>query len=256
MFKFHEKVILISGASRGIGAATAIRFAEAGARGVVIHYHQQEEAARRVAANAEKLGAEALTISADIGCPEDVERLFSQSRSHFGRIDVVVGNAGVWPPEELPISALPSSQWSHTLRVNLDGMYHLCREAARVFIPQRSGTIITVSSTAGQRGEAGHADYAASKGAVISLTKSLASELGPIGIRVNCVAPGWVDTEMTAAALHSNPDTWQKIIDAIPMRRVATADDIAGPILFLASDFARHISGEILNVNGGSVLCG
>lgn len=142
------------------------------------------------------------------------------------------------------------------MRVNLDGMYYICREAARLMLERRSGNIVTVSSTAGQRGEAGHADYAASKGAVISLTKSLASELGPFGIRVNCVAPGWVDTEMAASALRAGEDELKRITDAIPLRRVASAEDVAGPILFLASDLARHLTGEVLNVNGGSVLCG
>ena len=142
------------------------------------------------------------------------------------------------------------------MHVNLDGVYHVCREAARIFVRQQSGVIVTVSSTAGQRGEAGHADYAASKGAVISLTKSLAAELGPHGVRVNCIAPGWVDTEMTATALNSNPLDRQKILDSIPVRRIATPEEIAGPILFLASDLARHVTGEVLNVNGGSVLCG
>ena len=256
MFSFNEKVVLISGASRGIGAAAAARFAEAGAGGVIVHYHQRREAALSVAATAERHGAKTLVIGGDIGCPTEVARLFSEALSHFGRLDVVVGNAGVWPPAESPITELPSSQWSRTMHVNLDGVYHVCREAARIFVRQQSGVIVTVSSTAGQRGEAGHADYAASKGAVISLTKSLAAELGPHGVRVNCIAPGWVDTEMTATALNSNPLDRQKILDSIPVRRIATPEEIAGPILFLASDLARHVTGEVLNVNGGSVLCG
>jgi len=256
MFDFQGKVVLISGASRGIGAATAIRFAEAGASGLVIHYHQQREAALIVAAAAEPFGCSTLALGADMSQPEQVANLFRESLNHFGQLDVVVGNAGVWPPEERPISELSDQQWAQTMRVNLDGVYHLCREAVRIFLPRRSGVIVTVSSTAGQRGEAGHADYAASKGAVISLTKSLATELGPAGIRANCVAPGWVDTEMTAATIQANPDARQRIVESIPLRRIATPDDVAGPILFLASDLARHISGEVLNVNGGSVLCG
>jgi 3-oxoacyl-[acyl-carrier protein] reductase len=120
---------------------------------------------------------------------------------------------------------------------------------------QRSGCIVSVSSTAGQRGEALHSHYAASKGGIISLTKSLASELGPYGINVNCVAPGWVDTDMSAEPL-GKPRELAAIVAGIPLRRVASADDVAGPILFLASNLARHITGEVLNVNGGSVLCG
>lgn len=256
MFNFKEKVVLISGASRGIGAAAAVRFAEAGAKGVVIQYHTNREAAEVVASRVAALGSDPLIVRADIGHQDEVSSLFQACRGHFGRLDIVVGNAGIWPPDERLIGDISRSQWSQTLRVNLDGMFYLCREAAHTFIGQKDGVIVTVSSTAGQRGEAGHSDYAASKGAVISLTKSLATELGPSGIRVNCVAPGWVDTEMSQPALHSTPDALEKITASIPLRRVATADDIAGPIVFLASDLARHITGEILNINGGAVLCG
>lgn len=260
MIDFSGKLILITGASRGIGAATALRFAAAGAAGVVIHYHRQLDAAVRVAAEVEKLGARALVIGADLASSLEVTRLFDRIGESFDRLDVVVANAGIWPPQDRPLVDLDEDQWNRTMRVNLDGMYFICRESVRRMIPQQSGSIVTVSSTAGQRGEAGHADYAATKGAVISLTKSLASELGPLGIRVNCVAPGWVDTDMTAMALHGdvagNPEKYQQIINGIPLRRIATSDDIAGPILFLASDLARHVTGEILNVNGGSVLCG
>lgn len=256
MFDLSGKIVLITGASRGIGAATATRCAMAGASGVVVHYHQQQEAARCVAAQVEAAGARSLMVGADIGSYADVQRLFAIVDEHFGPLDIMVANAGVWPPVERSIVDLDESQWVRTRQINLDGMYYLCREAARRMLPRRTGSIVTVSSTAGQRGEAGHTDYAASKGAVISLTKSLATELGPFGVRVNCVAPGWVDTEMAASALQSDPTELARITGAIPLRRVATADDVAAPILFLASALARHITGEILNVNGGAVLCG
>ena len=260
MINFSGKLILVTGASRGIGAASALRFAAAGAAGVVIHYHRQREAAVRIAAEVERLGAKSLVIGADLANGAEVTALFDQVCESFDRLDVVVANAGIWPPHDRPLVDLDEDQWNRTMRVNLDGMYFVCRESVRRMIPQGSGSIVTVSSTAGQRGEAGHADYAATKGGVISLTKSLASELGPLGIRVNCVAPGWVDTDMTAMALHGdiagNPEKYQRILDAIPLRRIATSDDIAGPILFLASELARHLTGEILNVNGGLVLCG
>ncbi|MBO0723286.1 MAG: SDR family oxidoreductase, partial [Blastocatellia bacterium] len=159
-------------------------------------------------------------------------------------------------PQERAITDLDEDQWERTMRINVDGIYHVSRAVARIFVAQRRGNIVTVSSTAGQRGEAGHADYAASKGAVISFTKSLAAELGRFNVRVNCVAPGWVDTDMAAPALQDDPSLLRKIEETMPLGRLATAEDIAGPILFLASDLARHITGEILNVNGGSVLCG
>jgi 3-oxoacyl-[acyl-carrier protein] reductase len=256
MLSFSHQIILITGASRGIGAATAIKFAEAGAAGVAINYHTRREAALRTAEAVERAGAQALVLQADVSRADEARALVTQTLEAFGRLDVLVANAGVWPAEERIITELGEAQWDETIRINVNGVYYVCREAARVFIRQRRGNIITVSSTAGQRGEAFHSDYAASKGAVVSFTKSLASELGHAGVRVNAVAPGWVDTEMSAAALHADAAQRKQITDAIPLGRIATAEEVAGPILFLASELARHITGEVLNVNGGSVLCG
>jgi 3-oxoacyl-[acyl-carrier protein] reductase len=171
----------------------------------------------------------------------------------FGSLDVLVANAGIW--KEAAIETMTDSQWRETIRFNLDSIYACSREAARVMLKQKRGTIILVSSTAGQRGEPFYSHYAATKGAIIAMTKSLAAELGPRGIRVNCVAPGWVATDMTAHTL-SDPRERRKIRQVNPLGRVASPDEIAGPILFLASDLATYINGEILNVNGGSVLCG
>jgi 3-oxoacyl-[acyl-carrier protein] reductase len=256
MIRFTGEVVLISGASRGIGAAAAVKFAEAGAAGVVINHRCNLAAARAVAEQVQRAGAEPLVVQADVSLAGDAQRLFDQTMEKFGRLDVVVTNAGVWPAEERALTELDQAQWDETMRVNVNGVYFLCRAAARIFRQQQRGNLVLVSSTAGQRGEAFHADYAASKGALISLTKSLAVELGRFNVRVNCVAPGWVDTDMAAAALHTNAEQFRRIVEAIPLQRVATAADIANPILFLASDWARHITGEILNVNGGSVLCG
>lgn len=256
MLSFSDQVILITGASRGVGAAAALQFAEAGAAGVVINYRSHEAAAREIAQEVERRGAQALVVKADISHQPEAKGLVAQTFDRFGRLDVLVANAGVWPPNDKPIVALDEAQFDETIRINVHGVYYVSRYAAEIFVQQKRGNIVTVSSTAGQRGEAGHADYAASKGAVISFTKSLASELGRYGVRVNSVAPGWVDTEMSADALHCDEATTQQIINAIPLQRIATAGDVASPILFLASDLARHITGEILNVNGGSVLCG
>jgi 3-oxoacyl-[acyl-carrier protein] reductase len=256
MLTFNDQIVLITGASRGIGRAAAIKFAQAGAAGVVINYHRDSEAAARVAAEVERAGAQALILRADVARAAESAALVDQSLKRFGRLDVVVANAGIWPPQDRAIVDLDEAQWEQTIRINVDGIYHVCRAAARVLVTQRRGNIVTISSTAGQRGEAGHADYAASKGAVISFTKSLASELGRFNVRANCVAPGWVDTDMAAPAWRDDEAQLNKIRDTIPIGRIATAEDIAGPILFLASDLARHITGEILNVNGGSVLCG
>jgi 3-oxoacyl-[acyl-carrier protein] reductase len=170
----------------------------------------------------------------------------------LGGVDVYVGNSGYWPPVPVDVSALDDARWRGTMATNLDGMFYGARAAARVL--PRGGRMIFVSSTAGQRGEAGHADYAASKGAMISFVKSLAVELGARDITVNCVAPGWVDTEAVERPFAGEGRA--RIEAAIPLGRVATAEDIAGPILFLASRLARHVTGEVVNVNGGSVLCG
>lgn len=256
MLSFKNQVILITGASRGVGAACAIKFAEAGAMGVIINYKNNRNAALAVARQVEQAGAKALVAQADVSFAAEAASLVKSAMENFGRLDVVVANAGVWPAADRAITDLEEDQWNETMRINVNGVYYVCREAARIFTTQSNGNIVIVSSTAGQRGEAFHADYASSKGAVISLTKSLATELGRFGVRVNCVAPGWIGTDMAASALHSSEEKLTQIKAAIPLGRIATADDVANPILFMASDMARHITGEILNVNGGSVLCG
>jgi 3-oxoacyl-[acyl-carrier protein] reductase len=246
------KVALITGASRGIGAATAVRFAQCGAH-LALNYLNHEAEASLVAEQARAIGVRAITFQADVSRFDDVRALFQRTLDEFGRVDIVVANAGVWTGD--PVEELDECKWQQTIDVNLKGVYACCHFAAKLMKPQRSGSVITVSSTAGQRGEAFHSHYAASKGGIISFTKSLASELGPHGINVNCVAPGWVDTDMSAGPLRSRREL-ERIVEGIPLRRVASADDVAGPILFLASDLARHITGEVINVNGGSVLCG
>lgn len=256
MISFKNQIVLISGASRGIGAAAAISFARGGASAVAINYLNHLESARLVAREVEAAGAKALLLKGDVSEPNQARALVDHTIETFGDLDIVVANAGVWPATEKSISQLDDEQFENTIRINLHGVFWICRRAAEHFSRTKKGTIVTVSSTAGQRGEAFHSDYAASKGAVISFTKSLASELGPLGIRVNCVAPGWVDTEMSASALRSKPGLYEAISDSIPLKRIATAEDVAGPILFAASDLARHITGEVINVNGGSVLCG
>src|SRR5581483_3973105 len=252
MISFKDKIVVITGASRGIGAAAALRFAEAGAS-VVVNYLNSESAAYSIVKQIQSIGRPALAVRADVSKFDAAEFLVQATLSHFGKVDVLVGNAGIW--EEAAIDKMTEADWDRTIDQNLKSIFNTCRAAIPVLLEQGSGNIVTVSSTAGQRGEAFHSHYAASKGGIISFTKALSSELGPRGISVNCVAPGWVDTDMAARALRNDVDI-KPILDLIPLRRVATADDIAGPILFLASDLARHITGEILNVNGGSVLCG
>lgn len=252
MISFKDQVVLITGASRGIGAAAAIAFARTGASGLVINYHTHRAAAEEVASRVEEAGASALVLQGDVAAAKEARGLVSHTLERFGRLDVLVANAGIWPAADRPLVDLDEAQWEATIRTNVHGVYYVCRAAAPHL--RRGGSIVTVSSTAAQRGEAGHSDYAASKGAVISFTKSLAVELGPKDVRVNCVAPGWVDTEMAASALDASARA--RINREIPLGRIAAAEDVAGPILFLASALARHITGEVLNVNGGAVLCG
>jgi len=188
-------------------------------------------------------------VGGDLGDAGIAKRVVGEVVSSLGGLDILVVNHGVWPPDDVPLAQMTDAQWESTRRANLDAVVYVCRAAIPHLAP--GGTIVLVSSTAGQRGEAFHADYAATKGAVISFTKSLAVELAP-RLTVNCVAPGWVDTEMSEATLRSKPN----ILKTIPLGRAASADDIAGPIVFLCSSLARSITGEVLNVNGGSVLCG
>jgi 3-oxoacyl-[acyl-carrier protein] reductase len=242
---------LVTGGSRGIGAATARLLARAGAQ-VVVGYRSRMSDATRVVDELRSHGARAEAFGADISTREGAESLVAETLRVFGGLDLFVGNAGIWPAEEVALTDMDDERWMRTIRENVDSIFFTTRAVAGAMADH--GRIVLVSSTAGQRGEAMHADYAATKGAVISFTKSLAVELAPRDITVNAVAPGWVDTEMVAAPMAA--EGRQRIAAAIPLRRIASAEDIAGPILFLCSPLARHITGEILNVNGGSVLCG
>ncbi len=246
------KRAIVTGGSRGIGAATAVMLGRAGAD-VGISYRTREKEALSVAAEIKRVGGRSWTVAADLGDREGVSALFDECDREFGWLDVFVANAGIWPPEYVPLTELTDEQWEEVMRANLDSVFYTVREAARRMAD--GGKIIIVSSTAGQRGEAGHSHYAASKGAVISFVKSLAVELAPRDIQVNAVAPGWVDTDMAGPALEDD-ETRQQVLATIPLGRLGSADDIAGPILFLCSKLSRHVTGEVLNVNGGSVLCG
>jgi 3-oxoacyl-[acyl-carrier protein] reductase len=251
MISLRGKNALVTGGSRGIGAATALLLSDAGAN-VGIGYRSREEDAARVVRDIASRGVEAFAHAADLSKAADTQSLFDRARREFGGIDIFVGNAGIWPAEETPVAEMSDERWLETMRQNVDSIFYCSRLAARVM--GKGGRIVLVSSTAGQRGEAFHADYGASKGAIISFVKSFAIELAPKDMTVNSVAPGWVDTEMSHPAFGDGGK--ERIARSIPIGRIATAMDIAGPIVFLCSDLARHITGEILNVNGGSVLCG
>ncbi|MEO7367374.1 MAG: 3-oxoacyl-ACP reductase family protein [Gemmatimonadaceae bacterium] len=245
------KCALVTGGSRGIGAAVCRQLAAAGAN-IMIGYRTRKAEAETVAAACRSSGVKADCCAADVSTDEGAKALVDATVGAFGVLDIFVGNAGVWPPKDVPLAEMSDDQWHRTIRENVDSVFFTSRAVTRMI--RDGGSIVLISSTAGQRGEAFHADYAASKGAVISLTKSLAVELGSRDVNVNSVAPGWVDTEMVSVAVAE--EGRDRIAASIPIGRIASADDIAGPVVFLCSSMARHITGEILNVNGGSVLCG
>jgi 3-oxoacyl-[acyl-carrier protein] reductase len=248
----RNRVAIVTGGSRGIGRAAVDCFAELGAN-VVVNYLRDEAAAAEAVRAAEQNGVSALAAQADVSRMAEAQSLIDATIERFGRIDFLVCNAGIW--EGAAIDELSEEVWDRTMDLNLKGTWSVCHAAVPHMKAQRFGRIVIISSTAGQRGEANVSNYAASKGAQIAFTKSLASELGRFGINVNSVAPGWVDTDMCADAF-ADPGFRKSIEDSIPVGRVATPRDIAWPIAFLCSEWGRHINGEILNVNGGSVLCG
>jgi 3-oxoacyl-[acyl-carrier protein] reductase len=254
MISLAGKAALITGGSRGIGAAAVKLFAQAGAD-VVFNYNKAKEPAMQVETDARKHGTRVEALKADVGRHADNKKLVDFAIARLGRLDIVVPNAGVWNNDDLPIEKMTEKQWDEMIRVNLTSVYSIIHFAVPHMIKQKSGKIIPISSTAGQRGESFHTHYGASKGGIISFTKGLASELARYNILVNSVAPGWVATDMSNAVLETKAG--QKMVAAaIPLGRAATAEEIAGPILFLASDLANFMTGEIINVNGGSVLCG
>ena len=246
------KVAIVTGGSRGIGKAVVDLLASFGAK-IVVNYVRDKQAAAATVALARERGSDAIAIQADVAQLADAARLVNETLERFGRIDFLICNAGIW--EGGPVGSLSEELWDKTIDINLKGTWSVCRAAVPIMKQQTFGRIVIVSSTAGQRGEAFVSNYAASKGGQISFTKSLSTELASFGINVNCVAPGWVETEMTREVFADKAGL-DAILSTIPRGRMATADEIAGPIVFLCSEWANNITGEILNVNGGSVLCG
>ncbi len=248
-----NQVALITGGSRGIGAATVRMFVAAGAK-VMFSFQRAHEPAQQLVEALDKTKCAAL--AADLSQPENAAKLVAATIETYGRLDILVANHGIWESADVPIDQMSDDQWRRTLTINLESVFALIKHSVAQMKKQRkSGHIVLVSSTAGQRGEAFHCDYAASKGALISMVKGLSTELARDGIYVNCVAPGWVETDMSVPAL-SDPQTRPKIFATIPIGRVAKPEEIAAPILFLCTPHAGFITGEIFNVNGGAVLVG
>jgi 3-oxoacyl-[acyl-carrier protein] reductase len=251
MLNFTGKVALVTGGSRGIGRAVGVLLGSLGAH-VALGYARDEDAARDAEAAVKAAGGQARAIKADLGATGEAERLVALAEESLGPLDVLVVNHGIW--KHAPIESMTGEDWDETLRVNLSSARALCGEASRRMATRGSGAIVVVASTAGQRGEAEYSHYAATKGGLMALAKSLAKELGPRGIRVNAVAPGWVVTDMTREALET--PRGKAAVEAIPLCRAARPEEIAGPIVFLASDLASYVQGHVLSVNGGSVMVG
>lgn len=254
------RVALITGGSRGIGAATVRLFAKAGAK-VVFSYQNASELANALEEECGQQNCRA--VRSNLDGPEAGRILIEKAVEQFGRIDILVANHGVWPAKDAAVESMSDGQWRSTIAINLDAVFGLVKNAVKQMKAQiksrpqgpANGHIILISSTSGQRGEAFHCDYSASKGALISMTKSLAAELATCGIYVNAVAPGWVDTDMSRPAL-DDPKSGHEIRRTIPLGRVGTPEEIAAPVLFLCTEHAGFITGEIFNVNGGAVLVG
>jgi 3-oxoacyl-[acyl-carrier protein] reductase len=242
---------IVTGGSRGVGRAVVLQLAQAGAN-VGIGFRSRSDDAEAVVGECRALGVDAWAHGGDLADPAEAEALFARGDEEFDGLDIFVGNHGIWPPDDAPIATLSDERWHRTIDANLHSIFYTCRAAAARL--RDNGRIVLVSSTAGQRGEAFHGDYAATKGAMISLVKGFCIELAPRGITVNAVAPGWIDTEMSESAFEG--DERARIARSIPIGRIATSEDVSGPIVFLCSELARHITGEVVNVNGGAVLPG
>ena len=254
MISLAGKAALVTGGSRGIGAATVKLFAQAGAD-VVFNYHRNRESAAQVEQEARKHGTRIESFKADLGKMLDAKKLVEFAHKRLGRLDILVANAGIWNPTDAPIEQLAEREWDEMIRVNLKSVYGAVHYAVPHMIAQGSGRIVAVSSVAGQRGTAFHTHYSATKGAIISFTKGLAAELARHNILVNCVAPGFVDTDMWKSDAKNNTRI-KALVAAYPLKRMAKPEEVAGPILFAVSDLATFVTGEVININGGSFPCG
>jgi 3-oxoacyl-[acyl-carrier protein] reductase len=254
MISLAGKAALVTGGSRGIGAATVKLFARAGAD-VVFGYHRNREAATQVEQESRKHGTRIESCRADLGKMADAKKLVEFAHERLGRLDILVANAGIWNEKDSPIEQMSEREWDEMIRVNLKSVYATVHHAVPHMIAQGGGRIVTLSSVAGQRGTAFRTHYSATKGAIISFTKALAAELARHNILVNCVAPGFVDTDMWKSAA-GNKNRVKAWLSVYPLKRIATAEEVAGPILFAVSDLATFVTGEVINVNGGSFPCG
>ena len=241
--------VLITGASRGIGAATARLFAREG-WDAALNYNTSREAAEELTGELAELGVRAVPIQADVSDPEQAARLVQDAEFSLGGLDAVVCNAGAALPQQL-LTDTTDEQWRRLMSADLDGMFYVLKAAIPGLVRQKRGTIVTVSSMWGVTGGSCEVPYSAAKAGVVGLTRALAKELGPSNIRVNCVAPGVIATEMNA---HLSPEDLSALAEEAPLGRIGTSEEIAQAIYFLVSDRASFITGQVLNVDGGMVI--
>lgn len=242
------KVALVTGASRGIGQATAIELAKAGAD-VVVNFIGNEAVAQETVEKIEALGRKAIKIKANVGDADDVQAMVDEAIATFGHIDILVNNAGI--TRDGLLIRMKDSDWDEVLNINLKGVYLVTKAVAKLMVKQRAGRIINMTSVSGVTGNEGQANYAAAKAGVIGFTKTCAKELAARGITVNAVAPGFIETAMTDVL----PEKIKEGIAAtVPFGRMGQPEEIASVVTFLASDFASYITGQVLNVDGGMVM--
>ncbi|HEX8237289.1 MAG TPA: 3-oxoacyl-[acyl-carrier-protein] reductase [Abditibacteriaceae bacterium] len=241
----ENKVAFITGARRGIGRAIALRYAQAGADCILLARSAPDELAEEIRG----LGRRALALAVDVSDGDAVDAAVKQAVSEFGKIDILVNNAGI--NDDGLLIRMKLEQWRRVLDVNLTGAFHCTKAVVRPMLKNEAGRVINISSVIGQMGNAGQANYAASKAGLIGFTKSIAKELGSRGITVNAIAPGFITTDMTA---EMSEEARAQLLQNIPLGALGEAEDVAEAALFLASDAARYITGQVLNVDGGMVM--
>lgn len=243
--KLQDRVAIVTGAGRGIGAAIARTLAQEGGK-VVVNYSRSAEAAEQVTAEIVAAGGEAIAVQADVADPQQVEALFKAALDRFGRVDILVNNAGI--TRDKLLLRMSVEDWDAVLNTNLRGAFLCVKAIAPLLLKQKGGVIVNVGSVIGKVGAAGQINYSASKAGLVGLTKSTAKELGSRNIRVNAVAPGFIETDMTEAL---KPEAREAALKQIPLGRLGTAEDVAQVVAFLCSDAAAYIQGEVIAIDGG-----